>query len=71
MGRKDKQKERSIAAQCETSEHPPRLAVHDIDILVAVPIAVNLERHYRVSEFLLELMLRAEGSAIDIIELKI
>ena len=60
VGGEDEQEQRAIVMQGEAPDHPPRLAVHHVDVRVARPIAGDLERRDAIAEMLFELMLRSE-----------
>src|SRR6202008_874031 len=48
------QEERAVVVQREAPEHPARLAVHQIDVLIARAIARSLERRDGVAKTFLE-----------------
>jgi hypothetical protein len=61
----DKQEKRAVVVKRETADHSPWPPVHQIHVLVARPVAVDLESRDRIAEFLLELPSRPECETPD------
>ena len=59
----DEQDQRLVVAQRHAPDHAAGLAVGDVDILVARPVAARFERGDDIAEPLLETILRPEGEA--------
>ena len=56
----DEQDQRLVVAQRHAPDHAARLAVRDVDILIARPVAARFESGDDVAEPLLETLLRPE-----------
>ena len=61
----DEQEQRAVVMHGKATELPAGLAVHDVNFLVARPIASDFECGDHVAELFLEAMLRPKGQPAD------